>query len=271
MTTHSTPKTDCPNTPNTPDEVAVARLRMMTNILRTTDCKAGVMNSEATLEVFEGVLSELATRNVRIAQLEGLFPKPTQWAEKGERMMEIVFSTLSEVEALEEEAVEVFQGPLAEPSASQITLAGLRAMLEHRLSAPLAEPAQAERTDTEQFEAGKTAAYAEMVEVQTKMMPEPKSPSLWRYLQDAYAKKITFHSIGVNRLPDGGFHFYIHPQSVSGETEDYLVWPDPFSHQDLLVNKKDSPEPDVEKFRAYLKSALKSPTPPSAPHEEGKP
>lgn len=82
--------------------------------------------------------------------------------------------------------------------------------------------------------------------------PESKNPTLWRYLQNAFEKHIAFHSIGVNRIADGGFHFYIHPQTVSGDTEDYLIWPDPFSWEDMLVNRKDSTPPDVEKFKAYL-------------------
>lgn len=87
---------------------------------------------------------------------------------------------------------------------------------------------------------------------QTRVVPESANPSLWRYLDDAFRYGVTYHSIGVNRMPDGGFHFYIHPQNVSGETEDYLIWPDPFNHTDMIVNKKDSRPPDVEKFKAYL-------------------
>lgn len=98
-----------------------------------------------------------------------------------------------------------------------------------------------------------------------EMQQEPKNPTLWRYLDNAFKKQITFHSIGVNRMEDGGFHFYIHPQSVSGDTEDYLVWPDPFNWSDMLVNKKDSPPPDVEKFKAFLARSLLSP----APRKEG--
>ncbi len=86
--------------------------------------------------------------------------------------------------------------------------------------------------------------------------PEPTNPTLWRYLENAHKKEITFHTIGVNRMPDGGYHFYIHPQSVSGETEDYLIWPDPFSWADMIMNKKDSPTPDIEKFKAFLEKRL---------------
>lgn len=101
-------------------------------------------------------------------------------------------------------------------------------------------------------ERGRDGNECECLKAMTTEQPEPKNPTLWRYLQNAYDKKITFHSIGVNRMADGGFHFYIHPQGVSGDTEDYLIWPDPFNWSDMLTNKKDSPEPDVEKFKALL-------------------
>ena len=91
-----------------------------------------------------------------------------------------------------------------------------------------------------------------LTDAATTERPEPTNPTLWRYLRNAYEKKITFHAIGVNPRPDGGFHFYIHPQNVSGETEDYIIWPDPFNWSDMLVNIKDSPPPDVEKFKAFL-------------------
>ena len=107
------------------------------------------------------------------------------------------------------------------------------------------------------------AENAELREGREKMInahfverPESQHPTLWRYLQNAFEKKITFHSIGVNRMADGGYHFYIHPQHVSGETEDYLIWPDPFNWEDMVVNKKDSPTPDFEKFKACLKKDI---------------
>jgi len=102
--------------------------------------------------------------------------------------------------------------------------------------------------------------YKARVDEETTVQPEPKNPTLWRYLQNAPEKQITFHTIGVNRMPDGGFHIYIHPQSVSGETEDYLIWPDPFSWSDMLVNRKDSPPPDVEKFKKWLANSLRTRT-----------
>lgn len=113
---------------------------------------------------------------------------------------------------------------------------------------------------TQQGDAAKDDAYwrgyhARIDELMTEL-PEPKNPTLWRYLNSAHEKNITFHTIGVNRIPDGGFHFYIHPQSVSGETEDYLIWPDPFNWSDMIVNKKDSPAPNFEKFRKYLSARL---------------
>jgi len=87
---------------------------------------------------------------------------------------------------------------------------------------------------------------------QTRVVPEPANPTLWRYLDNALKKDIIYHSLGVNRRPDGGMDFYIHPTAIDGETEDYLLWPDPFNWSDMIVNKKDSPPPDVEKFKAYL-------------------
>ena len=98
--------------------------------------------------------------------------------------------------------------------------------------------------------------YRARLDEATIEVPESKHPTLWRYLENAYQKQITFHTIGVNRMPDGGYHFYIHPQNVSGETEDYFIWPDPFNWQDMIVNKKDSPPPDLEKFKAQLKAHM---------------
>jgi hypothetical protein len=100
------------------------------------------------------------------------------------------------------------------------------------------------------------------------MQPEPKHPTLWRYFDNAHKKQITYHSIGVNQRPDGGYHFYIHPQAVSGDTEDYLVWPDPFNWSDMIVNRKDSPAPDVEKFKALLAREF-PPTPPKTSPQGG--
>lgn len=104
--------------------------------------------------------------------------------------------------------------------------------------------------------------YEARLNEQFTEQPEPKNPTLWRYLQNAFEKQITFHAIGVNRRPDGGFHFYVHPQDVSGETEDYLIWPDPFSWDDMIVNKKDSPPPDVERFKSFLAKTLSAPAAP---------
>ncbi len=83
----------------------------------------------------------------------------------------------------------------------------------------------------------------------------PCPPSLFQYLHDAHKKGVVHHALGVMPQSDGGYHFYIHPAQVSGETEDYLIWPDPFVETtDLLMNKKRVPEPDVNKFLASLKS-----------------
>lgn len=78
--------------------------------------------------------------NADIAQMEVLpfltalcvAPLPPSSTEA--RLRQIMFSTLTEVERLEEASVQQFHGPYAEPSASQNTLASLRGMLEHRLA-----------------------------------------------------------------------------------------------------------------------------------------
>lgn len=104
--------------------------------------------------------------------------------------------------------------------------------------------------------------FRAFLDLQMQERPESKNPTLWRYLQNAFEKQITFHSVGVNRMADGGFHFYIHPQAVSGDTEDYLIWPDPFNHEDMLTNRKDSPSPDFDKFKVVLAArAQPKPTP----------
>jgi hypothetical protein len=112
------------------------------------------------------------------------------------------------------------------------------------------------------------AGYRARLDEETTVRPEPANPTLWRYLENAREKLITFHTIGVNRMPDGGFHIYIHPQSVSGETEDYLIWPDPFDHSDMIVNKKDSPKPDVEAFKAFLAKRIAARSPASNDKEQ---
>jgi hypothetical protein len=34
------------------------------------------------------------------------------------------------------------------------------------------------------------------------------------------------HSLRIDRLPDGTFHFYIHPTNTNGITTDFIVSPD---------------------------------------------
>ncbi len=110
-------------------------------------------------------------------------------------------------------------------------------------------------TEKEAYWRGYKARVDEMMTV----VPEPANPTLWRYLQNAHEKQVTFHTIGVHRRSDGGFHLYIHPQSVSGETEDFYIWPDPFNWSDMIVNRKDSPEPDVDAFKKFLEKNLPAP------------
>lgn len=103
-----------------------------------------------------------------------------------------------------------------------------------------------------QTEKGNDMTTAGLLEEAMRERPEPKNPTLWRYLQNAHEKQVTFHALAAHRQPDGGFLFYIHPASVSGDTEDYFIWPDPFNWEDMIVNKKDCPPPDVEKFKKLL-------------------
>lgn len=99
------------------------------------------------------------------------------------------------------------------------------------------------------------AGYRARLDEEMTLRPEPIHPTLWRYLEEARKQQVSFHVLCANQMPDGGFHFYIHPQSVSGATEDFLIWPEPFSHADMIVNKKDSREPDAEAFLRFLKRA----------------
>lgn len=96
------------------------------------------------------------------------------------------------------------------------------------------------------------------------------APSLYQYLDATLKANVSHLAIGVDRQPDGGIHFYIHPAHISGETEDYLLWPDPFEENaDLMGNRKNLPMPDVkgflEKLRAdQLKDAHAEPATPPA-------
>ena len=82
--------------------------------------------------------------------------------------------------------------------------------------------------------------------------PEPKHPTLYHYFKSAWDKQVIDHTLRINRRPDGGFDFYIHPSSVSGDTQDYILWDDPFTHEDMLVNKLNSPTPDTVGFKKLL-------------------
>lgn len=81
-----------------------------------------------------------------------------------------------------------------------------------------------------------------------------KAPSLFQYLDAAFKAGVSHHAIGVSRQPDGGYHFYIHPANVSGATEDFLIWSDPFDEaEDLIGNKLNIPEPDAKRFMEMLR------------------
>jgi hypothetical protein len=123
-----------------------------------------------------------------------------------------------------------------------------------RLATPSAPSSKTGEEESDEYWRG----YQARLDEQLAERPKPKHPTLWRYLDDAHKNGVTFHALGVNRQPDGGYHFYIHPQSVSGDTQDFLIWPDPFDHTDMLVNRLDSPAPDVEKFKAFLAQELRA-------------
>lgn len=55
-----------------------------------------------------------------------------------------------------------------------------------------------------------------------------KNP-LFEYFEQNWNRKphpVTDHWIRVDKLPDGTFHFYIHPTYVDGITTDFIVSPD---------------------------------------------
>lgn len=50
--------------------------------------------------------------------------------------------------------------------------------------------------------------------------------TFYEYCSDCWARQpfpVIDHHIRIERLPDGRFHFYIHPQNASGVTCDYVV------------------------------------------------
>lgn len=50
--------------------------------------------------------------------------------------------------------------------------------------------------------------------------------SLHRYFEENWNRQpypVIDHALRIDRLPDGTFHFYIHPANTSGTTTDFLV------------------------------------------------
>ena len=92
-------------------------------------------------------------------------------------------------------------------------------------------------------------------------IPEPKNPTLWRYLEDSNNNGVIDYHIRAQKMSDGGFKFYIHAAQASSSTEDFYIWPDPFNWHDMVANTKDIPEPDVESFKKALAKAKLAPAP----------
>ena|SRR5579859_2613982 len=66
-----------------------------------------------------------------------------------------------------------------------------------------------------------------------KWFPAPRG--LYAYFAECWAADpypIIDHCLRVDRLPDGSFHFYIHPQYGPGTTTDFIVTPTKVSPRD---------------------------------------
>jgi hypothetical protein len=98
-----------------------------------------------------------------------------------------------------------------------------------------------------------------MEDLRFELLPEPKNPTLWRYIQSSFENGVIDFHIRVERMSDGGFKFYIHAAQASSSTEDFYIWPDPFNWHDMVANTKDIPEPDVESFKKALAKAKLAP------------
>ena len=49
--------------------------------------------------------------------------------------------------------------------------------------------------------------------------------ALYEYFQQNWEREpypVIDHSLRIDRLPDGSFHFYIHPANTSGITTDFI-------------------------------------------------
>ena len=108
---------------------------------------------------------------------------------------------------------------------------------------------------------GDARFWKNLHEMRLVEIPEPKNPTLWRYLEDSNNNGVIDYHIRAQKMPDGGFHFYIHAAQASSSTEDFYIWPDPFNWHDMVANTKDIPEPDVESFKKALAKAKLAPAP----------
>lgn len=88
-------------------------------------------------------------------------------------------------------------------------------------------------------------------------MSNPKLEILHAYLLRHIKSGVIDFSIRAEEQPGATVKFYIHPTSVSGDTLDFLLWEDPDNQYDLLMNEKECPKPDTEKFLLLLRKHAK--------------
>ena len=98
--------------------------------------------------------------------------------------------------------------------------------------------------------------HQKMEDMRFQVLPEPKNPTLWKYIDESHKHGVIDFHLRAARMADGGFKFYIHAAQASSSTEDFYIWPDPFSWHDMVANTKDIPEPDVEAFKKLLRKTL---------------
>lgn len=58
---------------------------------------------------------------------------------------------------------------------------------------------------------------------------------------------------------DGSVKFYIRPMRGNGDTDDFLVFADPFNGLDILIDEKEIAGCSVENFRTRLRESVKLP------------
>jgi len=98
--------------------------------------------------------------------------------------------------------------------------------------------------------------HNKMEDTRFQVLPEPKNPTLWKYINESCKHGVIDFHLRAERMADGGFKFYIHAAQASSSTEDFYIWPDPFSWHDMVANTKDIPEPDIEAFKKSLRKTL---------------